>query len=300
MASQILNESRQDQQNTTIIIPAYNEAGALENMLKVVQDEGLFEKYAFLVVDDGSTDGTGEVARKFPLTVVRHSQNRGYGAALKTGVREAKTDRILFMDSDGQHDPREIHKIAEALDSADLVIGERDETSFQVANRKLGKRIIRWVAEYLLEQKIPDYNSGFRGMKRHQLMGMLHILPNGFSLSTTTTLAYIKHGYEVRTVPIHVTAREGRASTVKFFRDGGRTLLLICRIVMLFNPMKMFLPASLGASAVGVLWSLLGIIRYGRMPNTGTLLIMLGMLLFFIGLLADQVSMLNLREREME
>jgi glycosyltransferase involved in cell wall biosynthesis len=300
MSLQSTNESCQDRRNTTIIIPAYNEAGALRKMLDTIQAEGLFQQYAFLVVDDGSTDGTADVASTFPLTVVRHSQNRGYGAALKTGIRAAKTDRIIFMDSDGQHEPREISNIAEALDGADLVIGERDKTSFQVANRKLGKRIIRWVAEYLLEQKIPDYNSGFRGMKRHQVIGMLHILPNGFSLSTTTTLGYIKHGYNVQTVPIHVTAREGRPSTVKFFRDGARTLLLICRIVMLFNPMKMFLPASLAASAIGALWSLFGIILYGRMPNTGTLLLTLGMLLFFIGLLADQVSMLNLRERETE
>jgi hypothetical protein len=122
---------------------------------------------------------------------------------------------------------------------------------------------------------------------------LIHLLPNGFSFSTTSTLAYIKEGYNIKTIPIIVSERIGRKSSVRFFKDGTKTIMLILRIIMLFNPMKVFLPASIAILFIGFGLGLFGYIVYSRFSNSATILIMLGILLFFVGLLADQISILN-------
>ena len=125
-----------------------------------------------------------------------------------------------------------------------MVIGERTDKSFQIKTRNLGKKIIKLIGEYLVEQKLPDFNSGFRGFDRKLINQILHLMPNGFSFSTTSTLAFLKEGYSIDTVPIVVEKREGRKSNVKFLKDGIKTILLVIRIIMLFNPLKVFIPAS--------------------------------------------------------
>lgn len=282
----------------TIIIPAYNESQVIERVLDDLVSSGILENCECLVIDDGSTDNTAKVCSKFPVRVISHPVNMGYGAALKTGIRHAKTDVVVSMDSDGQHSAKDALRVIDALQEADMVIGERDSASFQVKNRKLGKRIIRLVGEYLVEQKLPDFNSGLRAIRRECILPMLSIMPNGFSLSTTSTLAFIRQGYRIATVPIHVTEREGRASSVKFFKDGSRTLFLVLRMCMLFNPLKIFLPSSVFALLAGALWAMVGILGYGRLPNSGVILISLGLLLFFFGLIADQIAMLNLKTND--
>jgi len=172
-----------------------------------------------------------------------------------------------------------------------MVIGERSEDSYQVKNRKSGKKIIRIVGEYLVEQKLPDYNSGFRGFNRQIISDMLHLMPNGFSFSTTSTLAFLKEGYTIGTFPIKVSERVGRQSNVKFAKDG--TMLLIMRIIMLFNPLKIFIPASFIAVFIGIAFGTYGYFIAGRFSNSAIILTMLGMFLFFIGLIADQIAMLN-------
>lgn len=282
--------------DTTVVIPAYNEATAIAGLLDRIEKEGYAERYDFIVVDDGSTDGTGKVVSGYPVRLITHLTNKGYGAALKTGIRAATTPKVIIMDSDGQHSPAYLDEMARLLDSFPMVIGERDADSHQVANRQLGKKIIRLVGEFLVEQKLPDYNSGFRGFNKRHIEGMLSIMPNGFSFSTTSTLSFIKHGYDIATVPIRVAERVGRQSTVKFMRDGVRTFLLVLRIIMLFNPMKMFIPLSIICGAFGGGWTLLGVITRLKIPNGGVLLLVFSMFLFMIGLVSDQVSMLNLRE----
>ena len=165
-------------------------------------------------------------------------------------------------------------------------------------NRKIGKRLIRIVAEYLADQKLPDFNSGFRGFRKKTIIGLLHLMPNGFSFSTTSTLAFIKHGYEIYTFPINVRPRLGRPSSVKLFTDGFGTVLLVIRIIMLFNPLRIFLPASIITGFVAIAWTLFGIIAGPRIPNSAVLIGIFSMLLFFIGLLADQISVLNLHEKQ--
>lgn len=277
----------------SIIIPAYNEDVGIEKVLDQLVALKFHEEHEVIVVDDGSTDETAAIVSRYPVRLLRHEVNKGYGAALKTGIRKSTCDKVMIMDSDGQHDPKFVPKIVEMLNEFDMVIGTRTADSFQVKNRKAGKKVIRIVGEYLVEQKLPDYNSGFRGFNKELIMRMLHIMPNGFSFSTTSTLAFLKEGYTIGTFPIVVEERVGRKSNVKFIKDGTKTIMLLLRIIMLFNPLKIFLPASLIITTVGVAFGIYGYIIASRFSNSATIITMLGLMIFFIGLIADQVSLLN-------
>jgi glycosyltransferase involved in cell wall biosynthesis len=279
----------------SVIIPAYNEAEAIGDLLDDIVNHGLHHQHELIVIDDGSTDNTATIVQKYPVKLIKHKNNLGYGAALKTGIRRACGHKVIMLDSDGQHDPQHISQIEEMLNEHVLVIGERTEDSFQVSNRQAGKQLIRLVGEYLFEQKLPDYNSGFRGFDRQLIKGMLHMMPNGFSFSTTSTMAFIAEGYSVGTIPIVVKERQGRPSNVKFIRDGSKTLLLLLRIIMLFNPLKIFFPVSIFVASFGFMWGLYGFVTFGRFANTAVLIVIMGMLLFFFGLIADQLAILNRR-----
>lgn len=283
----------------SIVIPIFNEREAVAGTLRELVKHGLHREHEIIVVDDGSTDGSAEIVEAFGcVRLIKHTTNRGYGAALKTGVRHARGAKVVFMDGDGQHSPDKIEEMVRLLDTHAMVIGERGPDSRQQRSRLFGKRLIRVLGEYLLSQKLPDFNSGFRGFRTNALLPLLGILPSGFSFSTTSTLAFIKHDYEYATIPIHVLPRVGRASTVRFFRDGLKTALLVLRIVMLFNPLKIFCPASLLFGLLGLGWGIAGTVLAGRVPNSAVLTVMLGMFLFFIGLLADQISLLHFKAHE--
>ncbi len=277
----------------SVIIPAYNEETGIQSTLESLVAGKYHEKYEIIVVDDGSDDRTKEICESFPIRVVSHTVNKGYGAALKTGIRKATADKVVFMDSDGQHNPKYLDQLVEMLEEYEMVIGCRTEDSFQVSNRKAGKKLIRIIGEFLVEQKLPDYNSGFRGFDKDLIREMLHFMPNGFSFSTTSTLGFMKEGYNIGTFPIVVEERVGRKSSVKFVKDGAKTLMLLLRIIMLFNPLKIFLPASLITGTAGITFGIWGFIVTGRFPNGAIILLTLGMILFFIGLIADQISLLN-------
>ena len=282
-------------QKSSIVIPAYNEKDVIGGFLERIEQAGLHHRYEILVVDDGSDDGTDEIIGQYPVKLIRHRVNKGYGAALKTGIRSANGERVIIMDSDGQHDPRYVDTVNEMLDEHDLVIGERSAASRQLRRRKAGKRLVRWIGEFLVEQKLPDYNSGYRGFRKEIIAGMLHMMPNGFSFSTTSTLAFLKEGYDVGTLEIDVSERAGRKSNVKAVRDGSKTILLLFRIIMLFNPLKVFFPASVISFLAGLGFGIAGYIFYGRFSNGAIVLTILGMFLFFIGLVADQIAIMNRR-----
>ena len=283
--------------SVSIIIPAFNEEEAIGPTLDKMVSLKLHEKYEILVVDDGSEDGTAEVAAAYPVKLLKHHANKGYGAALKTGIRKASGEYVILMDSDGQHDPKYLDTIGGMLQEYDMVIGERGKGAYQVKRRRAGKKLIRRIGQYLVEQKLPDYNSGFRSFHRETIEGLLHLMPNGFSFSTTSTLAFLKEGYTIGTFPIEVSERVGRKSNVKMVRDGSKTFLLLFRIIMLFNPLKVFFPAAVITFIVGLGFGLTGFIFYDRFSNGGVVLTMLGMFLFFIGLIADQISILNRRKQ---
>jgi glycosyltransferase involved in cell wall biosynthesis len=279
----------------SVVIPLFNEEVGVKGLLDKMIELKFHELYEVLIINDGSSDNSLEVVKKFPFKVFSHSVNKGYGAALKTGIRKAKGEKVVILDSDGQHDPANIPQIVKMLDDYEMVIGTRDKDSFQARTRQLGKRIIKRVGEYLVEQKLPDYNSGYRGFNKELIKGMLHMMPNGFSFSTTSTLAFLKEGYSIGTIPIKVEERVGRSSNVKFFKDGAKTMMLILRIIMLFNPLKIFFPASIIFTSAGILFGIYGYLVTDRFSNGAIVLTILGMFLFFIGLVADQISIINRR-----
>lgn len=281
----------------SIIVPAYNEENAIRFGLEKFIELDFHNKYELIYINDGSTDKTAEIIREYPVTLYNHNVNKGYGAALKTGIRKSTGDKVIILDSDGQHDPKYLDQLIDMLQDYDMVIGERDDDSFQVKRRQAGKNLIRKVGEFLVEQELPDYNSGFRGFDKKLIQEMLHMMPNGFSLSTTSTLAFLKEGYTIGTFPIKVEERIGRKSNVKMVKDGSKTMLLLFRIIMLFNPLKIFFPVSAFAIIAGAAWGVAGFFIANRFPNSATIILIFGMMMFFIGLLADQIAILNRTKR---
>jgi glycosyltransferase involved in cell wall biosynthesis len=278
----------------SIIIPAFNEARAIGPVLE--QLCALGGGHEILVVDDGSTDGTAEVAGQHAVRVLRHRRNRGYGAALKTGIRAAAGEIVVLLDSDGQHSPADIPGLLAALaGGADMVVGARSRNSLGPWARRPGKALLGWVANYLAGERIPDLNSGFRAIRREVILRYFHILPDGFSFSTTSTLALLKGGYEVVYVPIEVARRTG-SSQVRIVRDGLQTLLLIVRTIALFDPLKVFVPASLAQALVAVIYTVFVILdRRLTVPPGAQVLFVSAVFSFLFGILADQVSELRRR-----
>jgi glycosyltransferase involved in cell wall biosynthesis len=276
---------------TSVVIPAYNEAVAIGEVIKAVR---AIDSYEILVVDDGSTDGTAKVAEAHGVRVIRLRHNRGYGAALKAGIRAAKQDIIVTLDADGQHDPTDIPRLLETLAECDLATGARTRDSHTSWLRRPGKFVLGQAANYLAGMRLPDLNCGLRAFKRDVAMRYFHILPNGFSFSTTLLLAMLKGGYEVTFVPVVTHERIGK-SEVKQVRDGMATLLLIIRTIALFDPLKVFLPVSLAQFLLALGYVLLTMIIYQvlNIPSGAILLFVSSILTFMFGILADQISALR-------
>jgi glycosyltransferase involved in cell wall biosynthesis len=278
----------------SIIIPAYNEEDGIVGVIKAIQELKLNGEYEVIVVDDGSTDKTyDQVSKLEGIKVIRHPYNKGYGSALKTGIRKAQYDICLIMDSDGQHDPKYIPELIREMEDNEMVVGARSKDSQFSLSRKPGKWLLSVLANFLSDIKIPDLNSGLRAIKKDRIKEFMHILPNGFSFSTTITLALLKAGYNVKYIPVMTRKRVGRKSTVSAARDGFNTVLLIIRTILLFNPLKVFVPVSLAMFIAGFLFSLYGVIAYHRFPGTGITVILTSVIIFFVGILADQISLLR-------
>ncbi len=278
----------------TIIIPAYNEEGGISSVIKGLK--GIDERCEIIVVDDGSTDNTFKLASETGVRVLHHPHNKGYGAALKTGIRNADTDVVLLIDADGQHKPDDVCKILENMDEYDMVVGARTSNSHVSLLRKPGKKILSIIANYLAGTKIPDLNSGFRAIKKSMIMDFMHILPNGFSFTTTITLAALTSGYSVKYVPIEAPMRVGK-SKIKPFRDGFRFIMLIVRTVSLFNPMKVVLPVSGFLSIAGLIYAIDSVIQFNHIPSGALLFLLSGLIIFFFGIISDQISVLIRRPR---
>lgn len=283
----------------SIVIPAYNEEEAIGSV--IAQIISVMEKAditsEIIVVDDGSTDETSHIAKGLGAEVIRRPYNMGYGAALKAGIQAAHGDIVITMDSDSQHNAEDIPKLLQYTGEYDMVVGARTKASHTSWTRKPGKMILGWVANYLARMKIPDVNCGFRAMKKDLVMRFLHILPNGFSFSTTITLAVMKEGYSVKYVPITTFEREGK-SHVHPIRDGMGTVLLIVRTTVLFDPLRVFLPASAALFVLGVAYLSYALLCRGfNIPDGVVLLISSSIIIFFFGILSDQVSAIRRESR---
>jgi len=245
-----------------------------------------------LVVDDGSTDETSARARAAGACVVRHPYNKGNGAAVKTGIRRANGDFILIIDADGQHPPEDAQRLAARLGEFDLVIGARSGSTQATTARRLGNAMLNRLASYLTSRPIADLTSGFRGARTECLREFLHLLPNGFSTPTTTTLAFIKAGYNVAFEPVDARQRSGN-SKIRFAPDGTRFLLILLKIVTLFSPLRIFLPISLVSAATGSIYGIWNMITTGKIPNGAVILILFAVIVFLVGLISEQIASLR-------
>lgn len=274
----------------TLIIPAYNESTAIGRVLKELgRPVGCAE---IIVIDDGSNDDTAKIASESGVKVFSHQRNRGYGAALKTGISLAKTEIVIAYDGDGQHRPEDLEKIAKAADQYDMVVGSREKSSqFQKDwLRMLARKILGFFANTLSGCKIPDLNSGLRSYKTDVIKKYLHLMPDGFSMSTTSTIALLKMGHRVQYLPIVTRSRSGGQSTIKV-TDGLRIIMLILNLIVLFNPQKIFLPVSLFFFSLGIGYFVVYSLVVGPDVTSSMLLfIMIGVIIFFMGIICEHIS----------
>jgi glycosyltransferase involved in cell wall biosynthesis len=283
-----------DPSTVSIVIPAFNERESIGEVVSQLRSAAAWHE--IIVVDDGSSDGTGDCASAAGATVVRHAYNIGNGAAVKNGIRRATGDYVLIVDADGQHPPEDALRIVARLGEYDLVIGARSAETQATHARRAGNGALNRLASYLTGREIPDLTSGFRGARASGLRECLHLLPNGFSTPTTTTLAFIKGGYTVAFEPIHARQRAGH-SKIRLARDGAKFLMIIFKIVTLFSPMRIFLPISAAAFVLGVGYGVWNVVMHERIPNGSVLLILFAVVVFLVGLVSEQISALRFEGR---
>lgn len=287
----------------SVIIPCFNEEQAIARVVTELQtflDQEATGKYEIIVVDDGSTDNTPAVlAQLTDVCVHRHPVNRGYGASIKTGIRQAQGRFVATYDGDGQHNPADLWRLCQKIHQEDwaLVVGARTKLLHSSLWRLPGKWALGWLANFLSRTKIPDLNSGLRVFRREVISRYLHLCADRFSFSTTSTLIVMNRGYAVAYEPIQVKTRQGK-STVSLM-TGYETFLLILRVVLMFDPLRVFVPASICLVICGILLGIYPYFILKRGLTTGSLLVILaGILVFFFGLLADQISALRKEKYE--
>jgi glycosyltransferase involved in cell wall biosynthesis len=279
----------------SIIIPAYNEADVIAEVIARVRQ--VRPEAEILVVDDASTDGTAEIALSLGVRVVRHPYNKGNGAAVKTGLRNARGEVVLLMDADGQHDPDDIEDMLAPIGEYDMVVGARTQEVSNSLIRDVGNHFLNWMASYLVGIDIPDLTSGFRSMKRSVIMEFIHLLPNTFSYPTTSTMALLKAGYSVKFVPVKMHKRAGK-SKIRLTQDGVRFILIILKMITLYSPLKVFFPVSVVLFVLGAAYAIFTIATQVHITNSSTLLISMSIIIFLIGLVSEQVAALRFERYE--
>jgi glycosyltransferase involved in cell wall biosynthesis len=281
--------------DVSVVIPAFNEAGAIGDVVRGLRDAAAWRE--ILVIDDGSSDDTAGAAEAAGARVLRQPYNKGNGAAVKTGIRHATGDFVLVIDADGQHPPADAIRLAARLGEYDLVVGARANATQAGATRRLGNSALNRLASFLTEREIPDLTSGFRGARREHLLEFLPLLPNGFSTPTTTTLAFVRAGYNVAFEPIQARTRVG-TSKIRLSRDGPKFLLIMLRVMTIFSPLRVFVPIAAAALAVGAGYAVWTIITQRHITNSSVLLILFAVVVFLVGLVSEQISALRFDGRK--
>ena len=278
----------------SIVIPAKNESQSIADVVSTARSE--FPSAEIIVVDDGSDDNTGELAKGAGANVVRHPESIGNGAAVKTGARAAKGTVLVFMDGDGQHDPRDIHKLLAKLDEGyKMAVGARDSGSHASVGRLFANGIYNEIASKLSGRKILDLTSGMRAVQADLFKQFLYLLPNGFSYPTTITMAFLRSGFSVCYEPIKAADRKGK-SHIRPIRDGIRFMVIIFKIATLYAPLKIFLPASGLFFLTGVSYYAYTYSTMGRFTNMSMLLLSASVIIFLIGLISEQITALTYRQ----
>lgn len=279
----------------SIVLPAKNESTAIGQT--IVQIQQLQRAHEIIVVNDGSTDDTVQVAETAGAKVISHPYSKGNGAAIKTGARNATGEIIIFMDADGQHDPQDIPRLLEKIEQGyDLVVGARQKGSQASVGRGIANSLYNNLATYMTEHKVEDLTSGFRAVRAEKFREFLYLLPNGFSYPTTSTMAFFRAGYSVAYVPIHAAKRIGK-SHIKPIKDGVRFFLIIFKIATLFSPLKMFLPIAVVLFLVATGWYGYTMYEFHRFTNMSALLYTGSIMIFLMGLISEQITALMYKEK---
>ena len=279
---------------TSVIIPAFEESASIAAVVNGLRRGANWKE--IIVIDDGSGDDTAAQAGAAGATVVRHPYNKGNGASVKTGIRQATGEWILIIDADGQHDASDAVRLVSPLGTYDLVVGARSAQTQATIVRRLGNAVLNWIAGYLANRHIPDLTSGFRAARREYLVEFLHLLPNGFSTPTTTTLSFLRAGYNVHFERIDARARTGH-SKIRLARDGASFFLILLKVITIFSPLKIFVPLSVSAFTLGIAYGGWNFVRHDRIPNGAVLLLMFAVMLFLVGLVSEQISTLRFESR---
>jgi glycosyltransferase involved in cell wall biosynthesis len=279
-----------DPSTVSVVVPAFDEEAAIGVVIEKLRSAGAWHE--LLVVDDGSGDRTADIAAAAGARVIRHPYNKGNGAAVKTGIRHASGEYVLIIDADGQHTATDAVRLVAFLGEYDLVVGARIGSGQASAARSIGNRMLNGIASYLTGRPIPDLTSGLRAARTSGLREFLHLLPNGFSTPTTTTLSFVKAGYSVRFEPITVAPRLGR-SKIKLVSDGTKFFLILLKVVTVFSPLRIFLPLAAAAFTLGAAYAVWTAITQQHITNSSVLLILLAVVIFLVGLVSEQISTLR-------
>lgn len=279
----------------SVVLPAKNESAAVAATVEGVLR--LYTDFEVIVVNDGSTDRTAEVAEAVGAKVVHHPYSKGNGAAIKTGARAATGDVIVFMDADGQHDPADISRLLELIEQGhDMVVGARQKGSQASLGRGLANGLYNRLASWMTGHRVEDLTSGFRAVRADKFREFLYLLPNGFSYPTTSTMAFFRAGYSVTYVPIHAAQRIGK-SHIRLLRDGARFLLIIFKIGTLFSPVKIFAPVALVMFLLATGWYGYTFASIGRFTNMSALLYSGAVMVFLMGLISEQITALMYKDK---
>ncbi len=275
----------------SIIIPAKNEASAIGDVVTRARSE--FPEAELIVVNDGSSDDTANVAEQAGATVITHAESLGNGAAVKAGARIANGEVLAMLDADGQHDPSDLKRLLAKLEEGyDMAIGARNAGSHANVGRLFANGAYNAIATFLTGRDIPDLTSGMRVARASMFKEFLYLLPNGFSYPTTITMAFLRSGYLVCFEPIKAARRTGK-SHIRPLRDGVRFFAIIFKVATLYSPLKIFLPVSGVFFATGMSWYAYTYFTAGRFTNMSMLLFSASVIIFLIGLISEQITALT-------
>lgn len=280
----------------SIIIPAYNEAQTMRDVLTKIKT--LYPDFEIILVNDGSTDETAEVAKEAGAIVYSHPYNMGNGAAVKSGIRIASGEILVLMDGDGQHGPEEIGKMLEFFPEFDMVVGARPKGHQASWGRALGNWIYNRLASYVAKFPIKDLTSGFRALKSDIAQNFLYLLPNTYSYPSTLTLGVLRSGRSLKYVPINAKKRKLGNSKIRVFQDGIRFFLIISKICALYSPLRIFLPISFMMFCLGLGYYFYTFFVWGRFTNMSALLFTTSILIFMMGLISEQICQMRFERSE--
>lgn len=281
--------------SVAIIIPAYNEEAIIGDIVSDIKS--LYPEFDVIVIDDGSTDETADKAMEAGAKVYSHPYNIGNGAAIKSGIRVATGDILVFMDGDGQHNPQDIAEFLKHMPEYDMVVGARSIGDQASLGRAIGNKIYNWFASYVAKFLIKDLTSGFRAVRLNVARNFLYLLPNTYSYPTTLTLGVLRSGMSVKYVPIKIKRRKSGRSNIKIFSDGVRFFMIITRICTLFSPMRVFLPVSLAMFLLGMIRYIYTYITEGRFTNMSVILLVSSVIIFMMSLISEQITQLRFERR---